>query len=122
MPPISPIARGLGPSRPAWLKKIRSRMSKRDYYKVLDVPKNATEAEIKKAYRRLAMKYHPDRNPNDHEAEDKFKEAKEACEVLTDAQKRAAYDQFGHAGVEAASRPGGRGFDPGESFNDIFGN
>jgi len=100
-------------------------MSKRDYYKVLDVPKNATEAEIKKAYRRLAMKYHPDRNPNDHEAEDKFKEAKEACEVLTDAQKRAAYDQFGHAGVEAASRAGGRqygGFDPGESFNDIFGN
>lgn len=98
-------------------------MSKRDYYKVLDVPKNATEAEIKKAYRRLAMKYHPDRNPDDHEAEDKFKEAKEACEVLTDAQKRAAYDQFGHAGVEAASRPGGgRGFDPGESFNDIFGN
>lgn len=97
-------------------------MSKRDYYKVLDVSKNATEAEIKKAYRRLAMKYHPDRNPSDHEAEDKFKEAKEACEILTDPQKRAAYDQFGHAGVEAASRAGGRGFDPGESFNDIFGN
>jgi molecular chaperone DnaJ len=100
-------------------------MSKRDYYKVLDVSKNATEAEIKKAYRRLAMKYHPDRNPHDKQAEEKFKEAKEACEVLTDAQKRAAYDQFGHAGVEAASRAGRGshgGFDPGESFNDIFGN
>src|SRR5256885_8608351 len=82
-------------------------MSKRDYYKVLDVPKTATEVEIKKAYRRLAMKYHPDRNPNDKESEERFKEAKEACEVLTDAQKRAAYDQYGHAGVEAASRGGG---------------
>src|SRR5262245_16687731 len=99
-------------------------MSKRDYYKVLDVPKNATEAEIKKSYRRLAMKYHPDRNPNDREAEEKFKEAKEACEVLTDPQKRAAYDQFGHAGVEAQARAGGAyagGFNPGGSFNDIFG-
>jgi len=67
-------------------------MSKRDYYKVLDVPKTATEVEIKKAYRRLAMKFHPDRNPNDKESEERFKEAKEACEVLTDAQKRAAYD------------------------------
>lgn len=98
-------------------------MTKRDYYKILDVPRNASEAEIKKAFRRLAMKYHPDRNSTDHAAEDKFKEAKEACDILTDAQKRAAYDQFGHAGVEAASRAGGgRGFDPGESFNDIFGN
>src|SRR5262245_49254599 len=96
-------------------------MSKRDYYKVLDVPKNATEAEIKKAYRRLAMKYHPDRNPHDGEAEDKFKEAKEAYEVLTDAQKRAAYDQFGHAGVEAAGRPGRGGFGVGDAFGDIFG-
>src|SRR5579872_7381727 len=96
-------------------------MAKRDYYKVLDVPKTATEAEIKKAYRRLAMKYHPDRNPNDTEAEERFKEAKEACEVLTDAQKRAAYDQYGHAGVEAASR-GGRGpFGAGDAFSDIFG-
>src|ERR1700753_246355 len=95
-------------------------MSKRDYYKVLDVPKSATEAEIKKAYRRLAMKYHPDRNPNDSEAEERFKEAKEACEVLTDAPKRAAYDQYGHAGVEAASR-GGRGGGPGDAFSDIFG-
>ena len=82
-------------------------MSKRDYYKVLDVPKTATEAEIKKAYRRLAMKFHPDRNPNDKEAEERFKEAKEACEILTDANKRAIYDQHGHAGIEAHSRGGG---------------
>jgi len=99
-------------------------MAKRDYYKVLDVPKTATEAEIKKAYRRLAMKYHPDRNPDDKEAEELFKEAKEACEVLTDTHKRAAYDQYGHAGVEAASRGSGRsgsGFGPGDAFGDIFG-
>jgi molecular chaperone DnaJ len=95
-------------------------MAKRDYYKVLDVPKNATEAEIKKAYRRLAMKFHPDRNPHDGDAEEKFKEAKEASEVLTDAQKRAAYDQFGHAGVEAASRGGGQG-GAADAFGDIFG-
>ncbi|MGA0961144.1 MAG: DnaJ domain-containing protein, partial [Sedimenticolaceae bacterium] len=77
-------------------------MSKRDYYEVLGVQKNASEAELKKAYRRLAMKYHPDRNTGDEakEAEKKFKEAKEAYEVLTDGQKRAAYDQFGHAGVD----------------------
>jgi molecular chaperone DnaJ len=97
-------------------------MAKRDYYRVLDVPKGATEAEIKKAYRRLAMKYHPDRNPNDRDAEEAFKEAKEACEVLTDPQKRAAYDQYGHAGVEAASRGGGgrSGFGT-DTFSDIFG-
>jgi len=96
-------------------------MAKRDYYKVLDVPKTATEAEIKKAYRRLAMKYHPDRNPNDRDAEESFKEAKEACEVLTDTHKRAAYDQYGHAGVEAAARSGGnRGFGA-DAFSDIFG-
>src|ERR1700742_3826560 len=98
-------------------------MSKRDYYKVLDVPKNATEAEIKKAYRRLAMKFHPDRNPDDKDAEEKFKEAKEACEVLTDANKRAIYDQHGHAGIEAHSRGGGgrSGFSGGDAFSDIFG-
>jgi molecular chaperone DnaJ len=96
-------------------------MSKRDYYKVLDVPKTATEAEIKKAYRRLAMKHHPDRNPNDKEAEELFKEAKEACEVLSDAQKRAIYDQHGHAGLEAAARGGGRGGFSGDAFSDIFG-
>ena len=91
-------------------------MSKRDYYKVLDVPKNATEAEIKKAYRRLAMKFHPDRNPNDGDAEEKFKEAKEASEVLSDANKRAAYDQFGHAGLEARGRASAA-----DAFGDIFG-
>src|ERR1700742_1581916 len=98
-------------------------MSKRDYYKVLDVPKTATEAEIKKAYRRLAMKFHPDRNPDDKDAEEKFKEAKEACEVLTDANKRAIYDQHGHAGIEAHSRGGGgrSGFSGGDAFSDIFG-
>ena len=94
---------------------------KKDYYKVLDVPKTATEADIKKAYRRLAMKYHPDRNPGDDEAEERFKEAKEACEVLTDAQKRAAYDQYGHAGVEAAAA-GARGrASAADAFGDIFG-
>jgi len=98
-------------------------MAKRDYYKVLDVPRGATEAEIKKAYRRLAMKYHPDRNPNDRDAEEAFKEAKEACEVLSDPHKRAAYDQYGHAGVEAASRAGAgaRGGFGADTFSDIFG-
>ncbi|MCZ8131615.1 MAG: molecular chaperone DnaJ [Steroidobacteraceae bacterium] len=94
-------------------------MAKRDYYQVLDVARTATEAEIKKAYRRLAMKYHPDRNPGDHEAEERFKEAKEAYEVLSDAQKRAAYDQFGHAGVDPSR--GGGGPNPGDVFGDIFG-
>lgn len=94
-------------------------MSKRDYYKILDVPKSATEAEVKKAYRRLAMKYHPDRNPGDSEAEERFKEAKEAYEVLTDSSKRAAYDQYGHAGVDAATGARGRG--PADAFSDIFG-
>src|SRR2546429_5484668 len=97
-------------------------MAKRDYYKVLDVPRTATEAEIKKAYRRLAMKYHPDRNPDDRDAEESFKEAKEACEVLTDPHKRAAYDQHGHAGVEASGRAGGaRGGFSADAFGDIFG-
>jgi molecular chaperone DnaJ len=97
-------------------------MAKRDYYQVLDVPRTAAEADIKKAYRRLAMKYHPDRNPGDHEAEEKFKEAKEAYEVLTDAQKRAAYDQFGHAAVDGSRGGGGPGgFDPRDAFGDIFG-
>src|SRR5688572_11819584 len=95
-------------------------MSKRDYYEVLGVARNATEAEIKKAYRRLAMKFHPDRNPNDKEAEERFKEAKEACEVLTEAQHRAAYDQFGHAGLEAARGASG-GFSASDAFGDMFG-
>ena len=95
-------------------------MSKRDFYQVLGVPRNATEDAIKKAYRRLAMKYHPDRNPDDKEAEERFKEAKEAYEVLTDAQKRAAYDQYGRAGLDAA-RGAGQGFSPSDAFGDIFG-
>lgn len=93
-------------------------MSKRDYYKVLDLPKNATEADIKKSYRRLAMKFHPDRNPDDQDAEAHFKEAKEAYEVLSDAQKRAIFDQHGHAGIDAARQGGGGG---GQDFGDIFG-
>jgi molecular chaperone DnaJ len=99
-------------------------MSKRDFYEILGVQKNATEAEIKKAFKRLAMKLHPDRNPDDKEAEGKFKEAKEAYDVLSDAKKRAAYDQFGHAGVDASmggGRGGGYGGGGGGSFSDIFG-
>jgi len=97
-------------------------MSKRDYYEVLGVQREASEADIKKAYRRLAMKYHPDRNPDDEEALSHFREAKEAFEVLSDSQKRAAYDRFGHAGVDASAGagPGGGGFG-GADFSDIFG-
>ncbi len=95
-------------------------MAKQDYYETLGVARNASEAELKKAYRRLAMKYHPDRNQGDAKAEEKFKAAKEAYEVLTDPQKRAAYDQFGHAGVDPSAAPGGGGFRGGGSFSDIF--
>ncbi len=99
-------------------------MAKRDYYKVLNVSRTATEAEIKKSYRRMAMKYHPDRNPNNTNAEEHFKEAKEAYEILSDSQKRAAFDQFGHAGVDQDSGQRGTGnFGDvfGDVFNDIFG-
>jgi molecular chaperone DnaJ len=97
-------------------------MAKRDYYKVLEVARDASEADIKKAYRRLAMKLHPDRNPDDKSAEEQFKEAKEAYEVLSDAPKRALYDQHGHEGLEAQrGAGGGPGFNPGEAFGDIFG-
>src|SRR3974377_1162612 len=98
-------------------------MAKSDYYRLLDLPRNSTEADIKKAYRRLAMKYHPDRNPGDKEAEEKFKEAKEAYEVLSDSQKRSIYDQHGHAGIEATrnASAGGGGFHGPEAFSDIFG-
>ena len=100
--------------------------TKRDFYEVLGVPKNASEDEIKKSYRKLAMKFHPDSNQGDASAEVKFKEAKEAYEMLSDAEKRAAYDQFGHAGVDPNMRgpggAGGAGFGGfGESFGDIFG-
>ena len=94
-------------------------MAKRDYYEVLGCGRNAGEAELKKAYRRLAMKYHPDRNPDDKQAEARFKEAKEAYEILSNSEKRAAYDQFGHAGVDA-SQAGGFG-GGGDAFSDIFG-
>ncbi|NHI00343.1 MULTISPECIES: molecular chaperone DnaJ [Oceanimonas] len=95
-------------------------MSKRDYYEVLGVSKGADEREIKKAYKRMAMKYHPDRNKDDADAADKFKEATEAYEVLTDAQKRAAYDQFGHDAVNG-QHGGHGGFGGGADFSDIFG-
>ena len=78
-------------------------MAKRDYYEILGVSKNASDDEIKKAYRKLAIKYHPDKNPGDKEAEAKFKEVSEAHEVLSDKQKRARYDQFGHAGVNGGA-------------------
>ncbi|WP_428242480.1 molecular chaperone DnaJ [Gynuella sp.] len=95
-------------------------MSKRDYYEVLGVAKGTDPKEIKKAYRKLAMKFHPDRNPGDAEAEHKFKEISEAYEVLADDQKRAAYDQFGHAGVDGQGGFGGQSGGHG-SFSDIFG-
>lgn len=96
-------------------------MAKRDYYEVLGVGKDAGAEELKKAYRRLAMKHHPDRNPDNPEAETHFKEAKEAYEVLSDTEKRAAYDRFGHSGVSGASGMGG-GFGGGaDAFSDIFG-
>lgn len=93
-------------------------MAKRDYYEILGVSKDVSAAELKKAYRRVAMKYHPDRNPDDKSMEEKFKEANEAYEVLADPQKRAAYDQYGHAGVDAQSGGSGAGFG---NFSDIFG-
>lgn len=97
-------------------------MAKRDYYKVLGVARGATEAEIKKSYRRLAMKHHPDRNPGESGSEDSFKEAKEAYEVLSDANKRAIYDQHGHAGIEASRQSGGAGGGSGgQDFGDLFG-
>jgi molecular chaperone DnaJ len=106
-------------------------MAKRDYYTVLGLNRDASEEDIKKAYRKLAMKFHPDRNPDDKTTEEKFKEAKEAYEVLTDARKRAAYDQFGHAGVDPSmgfGAAGARGFGGPEgfggfadAFGDIFG-
>ena len=95
-------------------------MAKRDYYEILGVERSADEREIKKAYKRLAMKFHPDRNPDNPEAEEKFKEAKEAYEILTDAQKRAAYDKFGHAGVDP-NQAGPGGFGGGADFGDVFG-
>ncbi|MCB1825731.1 MAG: molecular chaperone DnaJ [Candidatus Competibacteraceae bacterium] len=96
-------------------------MSKRDYYEILNVARNASEAEVKQAYRRLAMKLHPDRNPGDQVAEERFKEAKEAYEVLSDSRKRTAYDQFGHAGVDGTAGGGFGGFGEAADLGDIFG-
>ncbi len=101
-------------------------MSKKDFYDVLGVNRDASDDDIKKAYRKLAMKYHPDRNPDSKDAEEKFKEAKEAYEILSDAQKRAAYDQYGHAGVDPQAGFGGAGGQQGfggfgDAFADIFG-
>ncbi|MFP5393218.1 MAG: molecular chaperone DnaJ [Gammaproteobacteria bacterium] len=103
-------------------------MAKRDYYEILGVAKNASEEEIKKSYRKLAMKYHPDRNPDSKESEEKFKEVKEAYEMLTNPEKREAYDRYGHAGVDPnMGGGGGGGFgaggfgDLGDIFGDIFG-
>ncbi|TNC92798.1 molecular chaperone DnaJ [Thalassolituus sp.] len=97
-------------------------MSKRDYYEVLGVSRDVDAKELKKAYRKLAMKYHPDRNPDDKEAEAKFKEATEAYEILGDEQKRGAYDRYGHAGVDPNAAGGGfGGGGGGANFSDIFG-
>ena len=97
-------------------------MAKRDYYEVLGVDKNASADEIKKAYRKLAVKYHPDKNPGDKEAEEKFKEAAEAYSILSDADKKAKYDQFGHAGVDGAGPDFSGGFgNLNDILNDLFG-
>ncbi len=94
--------------------------SKRDYYEVLGVSKNVTQDEMKKAYRKLAVQYHPDKNPGDHTAEEKFKELGEAYDILSDEQKRAAYDRYGHAAFQGGM-PSGGGHDPMDIFSQVFG-
>jgi|ERR1700674_1735213 molecular chaperone DnaJ len=98
-------------------------MAKKDYYDVLGLNRDASEEDIKKAYRKMAMKFHPDRNPDSKDSEGKFKEAKEAYEVLSDAEKRGSYDRFGHAGVDSSAAGAGAGFSGGfaDAFSDIFG-
>ena len=101
-------------------------MSKADYYEILGVSRDASDTELKSAYRKQALKYHPDRNPGDHAAEEKFKQASEAYQVLSDADKRAGYDRYGHAGVGGAGggfsgSPFTSGVDIGDIFGDLFG-
>ena len=99
-------------------------MSKRDYYEILGVGRNASEAEIKKAYRQMAIKYHPDKNPGNKEAEEKFKEAAEAYEVLSNTEKKSRYDQFGHQGMNGGGYGGGQHMNMEDiisQFGDIFG-
>src|SRR5471032_2887372 len=100
-------------------------MAKKDYYEVLGVNRDVSDDDIKKSYRKLAMKFHPDRNPDNPKAEEQFKEAKEAYEVLADAKKRTAYDNYGHAGVDHSAAGGagaGAGFSSfSDAFGDIFG-
>src|ERR671927_1561320 len=96
-------------------------MSKRDYYEVLGVSRGATEAEIKSAYRKLAVRYHPDKNPGNSEAEDRFKEAAEAYSVLSDAEQRKRYDRFGHAGVSSSAGAGNWGAPGFGGIEDILG-
>ena len=101
-------------------------MSQRDYYEVLGVSRNANESELKKAYRQQALKYHPDKNPGDKQAEDKFKEASEAYDILKDSEKRQIYNQFGHEGLKGRGFGGFSGFDDifsqfGDIFGDFFG-
>src|SRR5690606_2744513 len=132
MPPQEPAMRATRGSRsPAWrvpagIDSKGTMAAKRDYYEVLGVSRAATNEEVKKAYRRLAMKFHPDRNKDDENAGAKFREVREAYEVLTDADKRAAYDRYGHAGLTAGRMGGGFGPDGfadifGDMFGDIFG-
>jgi len=108
------------------LGKVADRMAKRDYYAILDVDRTATEEDIKKSYRKLAMQHHPDKNPGDKEAEERFKEASEAYEVLRDSDKRRIYDQYGHEGLSGAGFRGFSGFEDifssfGDIFEDVFG-
>src|ERR1700744_1028172 len=97
-------------------------MAKRDYYEILEVTREETTDGIKKSYRKLAVKYHPDKNPGDHEAEERFKELGAAYDVLMDADKRAAYDRYGHAALAQGGGGGGAGFhDPFDLFREVFG-
>ena len=96
-------------------------VTKRDYYEVLGIERGADDQTIKSAYRKLALKYHPDRNPGDHHAEELFKECAEAYSVLSDSQKRVVYDRYGHQGLQGAAASAGGGFEGFTDLGDIFG-